>query len=162
MRVDPQPPADLVSQGLEFWRFDPSQLGCWSWSSNTLATRWEEPTHWKRPYFRAGPEKDWRQEEKGATQDEMVGWHHWLNGHEFEQTQEILKDRESWCASVHGVTKSWTWLNNNNMIPGSYKNTHRKNILSRWSLSTCLSSWGTHSYFYSEISKNRICSRLVV
>ena len=31
--------------------------------------------------------KDWRQEEKGVTEDEMVGWHYWLNGHEFEQTQ---------------------------------------------------------------------------
>ena len=30
-------------------------------------------------------EKDWRQKEKGVTEDEMVGWHHWLNGHEFEQ-----------------------------------------------------------------------------
>ena len=30
--------------------------------------------------------KDWGQEEKGATEDKMVGWHHWLNGHEFEQT----------------------------------------------------------------------------
>ena len=30
------------------------------------------------------PGKDWRQEEKGTTEDEMVGWHHWLNGHEFE------------------------------------------------------------------------------
>ena len=30
--------------------------------------------------------KDWRQEEKGTTLDEMVGWHHWLDGHEFEQT----------------------------------------------------------------------------
>ena len=29
--------------------------------------------------------KDWRKEEKGMTEDEMVGWHHWLNGHEFEQ-----------------------------------------------------------------------------
>ena len=28
--------------------------------------------------------KDWRQEEKGTTEDEMVGWHHWLNGHKFE------------------------------------------------------------------------------
>ena len=28
--------------------------------------------------------KDWRQEDKGTTEDEMVGWHHWLNGHEFE------------------------------------------------------------------------------
>ena len=30
-------------------------------------------------------EKDWRQKEKGVSEDEMVGWHHWLNGHEFEQ-----------------------------------------------------------------------------
>ena len=29
-------------------------------------------------------EKDWRQEEKGTTEDEMVEWHHWLDGHEFE------------------------------------------------------------------------------
>ena len=35
---------------------------------------------WKAPD--AG--KDWRQEEKGTTEDEMVGWHHWLNGHEIE------------------------------------------------------------------------------
>ena len=28
--------------------------------------------------------KDWRQEDKGKIEDEMVGWHHWLNGHEFE------------------------------------------------------------------------------
>ena len=35
--------------------------------------------------------KDWRQKDKGVAEDEMVGWHHWLNGHEFEQT---LGDRE--------------------------------------------------------------------
>ena len=33
--------------------------------------------------------KDWRQEEKGKTEDEMVGWHHWLNGHEFEQASGV-------------------------------------------------------------------------
>ena len=33
--------------------------------------------------------KDWRQEEKGTTEDEMVGWHHRLNGHEFEQTPGV-------------------------------------------------------------------------
>ena len=33
-----------------------------------------------------GAGKDWGQEEKGTTGDEMVGWHHWLNGDEFEQT----------------------------------------------------------------------------
>ena len=37
--------------------------------------------------------KDWRQEKKGMTGDEMVGWHHWFNGHEFEQT---LGDSEGW------------------------------------------------------------------
>ena len=37
---------------------------------------------WKDPDAR----KDWRQEEKGMTEDEMVGWHHLLNGHEFEQS----------------------------------------------------------------------------
>ena len=40
---------------------------------------------WKDPH--AG--KDWRQEETGSTEDEMVGWHHRLNGHEFEQAQGI-------------------------------------------------------------------------
>ena len=55
--------------------------------------------------------KDWRQEEKGTTDNEMVGWHHWLNGKEFEQLQEMVKDREAWLA-VHGVTKSQTLLSN--------------------------------------------------
>ena len=32
--------------------------------------------------------KDWRREEKGTSEDEMVGWHHWFNGREFEQTPE--------------------------------------------------------------------------
>ena len=53
--------------------------------------------------------KDWRQEEKGLTEHEMVGWHHWLNGHEFEQSLKLVMDREDWCAAVHGVTKSRTW-----------------------------------------------------
>ena len=38
----------------------------------------------------------------------MVGMHHQLNGHEFEQLWEMVKDRETWCAVVHGVAKSWT------------------------------------------------------
>ena len=44
--------------------------------------------------------KDCEQEEKGTTEDEMFGGHHWLNGHEFEQTQGD-KDRETWHAAVH-------------------------------------------------------------
>ena len=54
--------------------------------------------------------KDWGQEEKGTTEDEVVGWHHQLSGHEFEQALEIVKDREAWCAAVHGVPNSQTQL----------------------------------------------------
>ena len=51
------------------------------------------------------------QEEKAVTEDEMIRWHHWLNGHEFKQTQEVVKDREARPAAVHGVTKNQRWLN---------------------------------------------------
>ena len=39
------------------------------------------------------------------TEYEMIGWYHWLNGHEFEQTQEIVKDREAWSAAVPEVAE---------------------------------------------------------
>ena len=54
--------------------------------------------------------KHWRQEEKGMTEDEMVGWHHWCDGHEFEQAPGVGMDREAWHAAVHGVSKSLTQL----------------------------------------------------
>ena len=54
--------------------------------------------------------QDWGQEEKGTSEDEMVGWHHWFDGHELSKLQELVMDREAWCAAVHGVTKSWTRL----------------------------------------------------
>ena len=51
--------------------------------------------------------KDWRQEEKGTTEDEMVGWHHWLNGHEFEQALGVGDGQGSLaCFSPWGCKES--------------------------------------------------------
>ena len=60
--------------------------------------------------------KDWRQEEKGTTENEMVGWHHWLNGHGFEQTPEGSEGQGSLaCCSPcgHKELDRTEWLNNN-------------------------------------------------
>ena len=44
--------------------------------------------------------KDWRQE-KGMTEDEMAGWHLWLNGNELRKLRELVMDIEAWHAAVH-------------------------------------------------------------
>ena len=49
--------------------------------------------------------KDRRQKEKRAAEDEMVGWHHRLNGHEFEQTLRDSEVQEACRPAVHGVAK---------------------------------------------------------
>ena len=54
--------------------------------------------------------KDWGQEEKGTTEDEMVGWHHRLSGHEFGWIPGVTMDREAWHAAVLWVAKSRTRL----------------------------------------------------
>ena len=50
--------------------------------------------------------KDWRQKEKRVTEDEMVGWHDQLDGHEFEQTLGNSEEQEACHAAVHGAAKS--------------------------------------------------------
>ena len=67
---------------------------------------------WKDPD--AG--KGWRQEEKGTTEDDMVAWYHWLNGHEFEQAPGVGDGQGSLvCYSPCGLkvsdTTKWTELN---------------------------------------------------
>ena len=56
--------------------------------------------------------KDWMQEQKGTTEDEMVEWHHQLEGHEFEQAPGVVMDREAWQATVNGVAKHITRIRN--------------------------------------------------
>ena len=79
---------------------------CWSWSSNTLASWCKDPNHWKRPW---GWE-NLRAEEEGGKEDEMVGWRHWLNGHESEQTpvdgegQGSLVDCSPWGRKASDIT----------------------------------------------------------
>ena len=56
---------------------------------------------WKDPD--AG--KDWGREEKGTTEDEVIGWHQWQNGHEFGWTLGVGNGQGSWRAEVHGLQR---------------------------------------------------------
>ena len=73
----------------------------------------EVPTRWppdlKSHLIRKGPDagKDWREEEKGMTEDEIVGWHDWLNGHEFEQAPGDGEGQGSQHPAVHGAEHNW-------------------------------------------------------
>ena len=92
----------------ECWRTDDFELLCWTrplrvpWTArrsnqSILSIHWKDwcwrwnssiwPPEVKNWLIGKNPDagKDWRQEKKGMTKDEMVGWHCWLNGHEFEQ-----------------------------------------------------------------------------
>ena len=83
----------------------------WSWSSNILSPYVK---NWLiRNYPAAG--KDWRQEEKGMTEDEMAGWHHRLDGHEFGWTPGVgdgqggLACCESWGRKESDTTERLIW-----------------------------------------------------
>ena len=82
---------------------------------------------WRADSWEKDPDagKDWRQKEKEAAENEMVGWHHWLKGHEFEQTPGDGGGQCSLvCWSPWGHKESETWLNNG--IRANNKGTSKK------------------------------------
>ena len=121
----------------ERWRINAFELWCWrrllgvpwtkgnqSWifigGTDTEATiLW--PPDAKSWLFKKDPDagKDWRQEEKGTTEDEMAEWHHRLNGHEFEKAagdgegQKSLAGCSPWG---HKESDTTEWQNNSNNI----------------------------------------------
>ena len=92
---------------------------CCSWNSNPLATWCEELAHWKRPWcwerLKAGGE--------GVKEDEMVGWHHWLDGPEFEQAPGVGDGQGSLaCCSPWGHRVRHDWASELNLcLLGSSK-----------------------------------------
>ena len=68
----------------------------------------EELTHWEKENPHAG--KDWRQEKKGTTEDEIVGWHPWLNLYEFQQTPGDGERQGSLVCCSPRAAKCWTRL----------------------------------------------------
>ena len=116
----------------ECWRIDAFELWCWrlldckeiqpvhvkghqSWIfiGRTDAEA-ETPILWppnaKNQLIGKDPDagKDWKREEKGTTEEEIVAWHYRRDEHEFE----LVMDREAWHAAVPQFAKSQTWLSN--------------------------------------------------
>ena len=83
---------------------------------------------------------------KGMTEDEIVGWHHQLNGHEFEHALGLVRDSETWCAAVHWAAKSrtrlshWTEMNCTGAICGFLVGKH-KNLCLTGDCSWVIGQW---------------------
>ena len=75
--------------------------------------------------------KDWGQEEKGTTEDEMAGWHHWLNGHEFEETPGVgdgqggLACCSPWSCKESDTTQWLNWSEGKISCKGEHNKGHK-------------------------------------
>ena len=91
--------------------------------------------------------KDWGQEEKGATEDEMVGWHHWLNGHNSEQTLGYSEGQGSlvccspWDCTELDTTEQMNNDDDNNWSPEAITG-HSKETNAPWKGTEVLLIWG--------------------
>ena len=100
----------------EFKPVNPKGNQSWIFIARTNAQA-EVPMLWPPTVIGKNPdaEKDWRQEKKGMTEDEMVGWHHQLDGHEFEQVpgvgviQGSLECCSPWACKEWDMTELLNW-----------------------------------------------------
>ena len=121
----------------EPWRIDAFKLWCWRrplrvpWTVRKYQSTLKEispecsleglmlklwPPDAKNWLIAKDPDagKDWRREEKGMTEDEMIGWHYWFDGHEFVQAPGVGDRQRGLVYSVHGeldTISDWTELN---------------------------------------------------
>ena len=75
--------------------------------------------------------KDWGQEEKGMTEDEIVGWHHWHNGYGFGWTLGVGDGQKNWHAVVLRVAKCQSWLSDWSELNQMINFNRLKNMLKR-------------------------------
>ena len=143
----------------ECWRIDAFELWCWRrllrvpWTarrSNQSILKEISSEYWleglilklklqfwppdaKGQPIRKDPNagKDWGQEEKGMTEDEMGGWHHWLNGHECEHSPGDGEGQGSLaCCCPWGRKKLYmTERQNNNIVTCVCQTTTRRNLI---------------------------------
>ena len=93
-------------------------LSCIPLRPSCLCALCHIPTDAKSELIGKDPDagKVWGQEEKGATENEIVGWHHQFNGRELSKLWETVEDREALHAAVHGVAElDMTWRLNSNI-----------------------------------------------
>ena len=88
---------------------------CWSWNSNTSGHLIRSADSLEKTLMLGKIEGQWRQEEKGTTEVEMAGWHHWLNGHDFGWTLGVGNEQgglvccSSWCRKELDTTEGLNW-----------------------------------------------------
>ena len=111
-------PLESPSESKKFKAVHPKENKSWIFIGRTDAEA-EAPIIWppdlKNWLIGKDPDagKNWRQEEKGMTEDEMVGWHHWLDRHEFEQVPGVVDGQGSPCCSRrvrHDWATEMNWL----------------------------------------------------
>ena len=97
--------------------------------------------------------KDCRWKEKGMTENEMVGWHYWLDGHEFK-LWELVMDREVWHTAVHRVAKSRTRLSELNWADCTLLIKSNKSYFT-WFISGYSSLYSVQTSWKSELKKKK-------